>query len=138
MKASEVMIGDWVYNKENQRNEMVSEISGDSNYVMLLTNHLYEFDEIEPIPLTAEILEKNGWVLNLSNDKYQQDFPHDTVADFSTGRTETFYDYVELEYEQSCASWIMTVLRYFKCWVDNVHELQHALRLCRINKNIEL
>lgn len=114
MKA-ELMIGDWVYNTHNRQNEQVAEIG--SGLVMLAYNDLYEYDEIEPIPLTPDILEKNGF-----SENYRED---------------------DLSYAQSCGDVIgIHILgkggimdeMYFKY----VHQLQHALRLCGIEKEIKL
>ena len=58
MKAEELMIGDWVYNTHNRQPEQVCEIR--EHMVMLAYNDLYDYDEIEPIPLNDEILQKNG------------------------------------------------------------------------------
>jgi len=58
MKATELMIGDWVYNTHNRQPEQVFEIM--EHMVMLAYNDLYGYDEIEPIPLTSEILEQAG------------------------------------------------------------------------------
>jgi hypothetical protein len=51
MKNEELMIGDWVFNTHNRKPEQVQEIG--SALVMLDYNDLYEYDEIEPIPLTV-------------------------------------------------------------------------------------
>ena len=59
MKAEELMIGDWVMNTHNQKPEQVREIR--ERMVMLDYNDLYDYDEIEPIPLNDEILQKNGF-----------------------------------------------------------------------------
>ena len=59
MKAEELMIGDWVYNTHNRQPEQVCEIR--EYMVMLAYNDLYDYDEIEPIPLNDEILQKNGF-----------------------------------------------------------------------------
>ena len=53
------MIGDWVMNTHNQKPEQVREIR--ERMVMLDYNDLYDYDEIEPIPLNDEILQKNGF-----------------------------------------------------------------------------
>ena len=53
------MIGDWVYNTHNGQTEQVCEIR--EHMVMLAYNDLYDYDEIEPIPLNDEILQKNGF-----------------------------------------------------------------------------
>ena len=59
IKAEELMIGDWVMNTHNQKPEQVHEIR--ERMVMLDYNDLYDYDEIEPIPLNDEILQKNGF-----------------------------------------------------------------------------
>ena len=59
MKAEELMIGDWVYNTHNRQPEQVCEIR--EHMVMLAYNDLYDYDEIEPIPLNDEILQENGF-----------------------------------------------------------------------------
>ena len=59
IKAEELMIGDWVMNTHNQKPEQVREIR--ERMVMLDYNDLYDYDEIEPIPLNDEILQKNGF-----------------------------------------------------------------------------
>ena len=59
IKAEELMIGDWVMNTHNQKPEQVCEIR--EHMVMLAYNDLYDYDEIEPIPLNDEILQKNGF-----------------------------------------------------------------------------
>ena len=59
IKAEELMIGDWVMNTHNQKPEQVCEIR--EHMVMLAYNDLYDYDEIEPILLNDEILQKNGF-----------------------------------------------------------------------------
>ena len=92
------------------------------------TDSLEEF--IEPIPLTSEILEKNGYT------------PHD-------GFTEQAVDWRSEDNRIIMSDW-----EYDNHWyihIDNedmdtictaeityVHELQHALKLCRIEKEIVL
>ena len=60
MNHKDLMIGDWVKNDLGEIQEVVElrEIGA-----MLYYNDFYSYDEIEPIPLTPEILEKNGWQL---------------------------------------------------------------------------
>lgn len=120
MKANELMIGDWVYNTHNQQNEQVQEIG--SGLVMLNYNDLYEYDEIEPIPLTPEILEKNGWMY-IAEDKvfYPENLKGELpwIYYITDGTNDVFRmkDFCNLQY---------------------VHQLQHALRLCEIEKEIIL
>lgn len=48
MKATELMIGDWV-------------LYGDKSVRVLQLSENSKYDWVKPIPLTSEILEKNGW-----------------------------------------------------------------------------
>lgn len=84
---------------------------------------IIERNEIVPIPLTPEILEKNGF--ELQRDKSE------------LGTLDTYWLGSELgafrihrlnngDYQFGLAK------------IRNVHELQHALRLCGIDKEIEL
>ena len=85
-------------------------------------------DEIEPIPLTPEILEKNGFVLIDDEDKmYRLNLAEDesvcVTADFKC--EEPFVHVRNTCYQAT------PYCRY-------VHQLQHALRLCGIERKIEL
>jgi hypothetical protein len=134
MKAEEFMIGDWVlYNETPQQ---ILEISGIDDEVYLETDELVHQSEIQPIPLTPEILENNGFVevkhyypyptyeYVVDSQKFliRVAFPKDSKA---TERTKPF---VEVD-----AEW---------CWhsgdCEFFHELQHVLRYCKIKKEIVL
>ena len=136
------MIGDWVHNTHNDQPEQVYEIG--SGLVMLDYNDLYEYDEIEPIPLTVEILKSNGFDLNgISEDLVpaeDRDFSDDTYVwqagkfeDDTVVRVCVYFDYryndciVELETPNITTDSIR---------LKHVHQLQHALRLCGIEKEI--
>ena len=84
---------------------------------MLAYNDLYEYDEIEPIPLTPEILEMNGFELRDGFFYHMvDDNPHH--YDFKLKNDSDGYI---LEYNT-----YNLIIRY-------VHRLQRALRLCRLN-----
>lgn len=106
MKATELMIGDWVYNSYHKKNIKW-------NYSeMFCPNGIPVIGrDLEPIPLTTEILEKNGWEHNGS---------------FMDKRTDenTFFSWSDkfgAELYQN---------NYYMCYCKYVHTLQHALRLC--------
>ena len=120
MKANELMIDDWVYNTHNRQNEQVAEIG--SGLVMLAYNDLYEYDEIEPIPLTDAILKANGF-----------EYHHKNFAALS--HVHPFQlKMVEWPDENGIGLWMIGGL--FK--IRYVHELQHAMKLCEIDKEIKL
>lgn len=131
MKANELMIGDWVFNIHNRQNERVEEIC--SGLPMLSYNDLYEYDEIEPIPLTPEILEKNGFVIK---KKWAQigNFGDSPLIMWHFVDEPVLKTYKhELEVHQNDTGKVHV---HIPC--EYVHELQHAFRMCGITKEIEL
>lgn len=137
MKQNELMIGDWVYNTRNRKNEKVGEIG--SGLVMLDHNDLYEYDEVQPVPLTEEILERNGFDKKWHDKSkcYISDQRNDEVTSivynhYSATVTIEALPFIDVNKENEREQKIEAVrCRY-------VHELQHALRLCGIEKEIEL
>ncbi|MBR2776274.1 MAG: hypothetical protein IKD75_04035 [Prevotella sp.] len=134
MKKEELMIGDWVYNTHNRQNEQVAEIG--SGLVMLEYNDLYEYDEIEPIPLTSELLEKKGfervpqpgcvnpyhWML----EKYEEE-TEGLLYRIKAYNTLFRGMYVSIDNPSDCET-----INFGK-QIEHVHELQHAFRLCNIS-----
>ena len=130
MKAKVLMIGDWASlfqgNPDgtncNVQVTFVGEygevgIEGCEEYTSANCNLLF------PIPLTPEILEKNGWSKDLyNNESYDNDdFEQLSLWEGADGNAWWWHVGVEL----------VVPLNF-------VHELQHALRLCGINKEIEI
>lgn len=134
--SKELRIGDWVRRRwtcsdtgrEVVRDFQITEIrkNGETLYVWGKSGNMGRVDELEPIPLTAEILEKNGFV------KY--------------GYYEVWKKICD-DCELRVAPWRFSVIflgngadqeEYSAPRPSFVHELQHALRLCGIEKEIEL
>ena len=128
MKANELMIGDYVRTIHSQKIVMVREIKQSCIYT---EDNAYEYNEIEPIPLTTEILEKNGWVYNNEDEKF---FPQTWVGGglMLKGADDCGYRIVVTsDYDDEDTNDTPFIILY-------VHELQHALRLRNIDKTIEL
>ena len=120
MKANELMIGDLVYNTFNQQAEQVVEIRQDQ--VILAYNDGNDYDEIEPIPLTPKILEKNGWM------KVEEDgvfYPKQLKGELPW-----------IGYATNGYGWIFRIRDF--CEIKYVHQLQNALRICGIEKEITI
>lgn len=121
MKPSELMKGDWVMNTQNQQPEQVCEIR--EHMVMLDYNDLYEYDEFEPIPLTDAILKINGF-----------QYYHKNFASLTPNHPFRL-EMVEWPDENGKGGlWVVggiIKIRY-------VHELQNALKVCEIDKEIKL
>ena len=141
MKAKDLMIGDWVlhegepyqirqlgiYGVDRDGEDYPAVCVGKPKGVGLIV----ERNEIEPIPLTPEILEKNGfgvtrnmsssrnkdvWSLHVYENKVFHIIEHHNKREFP-------YFWIELGSNSD---------------IKYVHQLQHALRLCGIKKEIEL
>lgn len=76
-------------------------------------------NDIQPIPLTKEILEKNGFVWDYS--PICQCWEQYGLSIYLIGGG----------YRVNCGQNV-------SCKIDFVHELQHLFRLCGIDKEIEL
>ena len=147
MKATELQIGDWVqivepckYAGAIGRIKTLLDHKDDENayFKVFLQNNTIHIgiddicsEDIRPIPLTAEILEKNGFE-NIGDDTYQlEEKPCWFWVDFFRHTYGCEYDTSTYEYEDD--------ERRLKLYgIPSVHELQHALRLCGIEKEIEL
>ena len=127
MKATELIIGD-IFNLSENNNEIIP-----CKVVELHTEELLiiqpqdtacdvvGYDMIRPIPITPEILEKNGGRVKNMCDGYDE-------------------WWIKLEYYYSY--WLLNIIKEvdgsYEYNIDSfpihyVHELQHALRLCGLN-----
>lgn len=124
MKASDVTIGDWVYdthsynyNKEKEpvkldRNEFVELICGCTG-----NNDLDLGDMYEPVPLTEEILKANGWTKqHMEYEEYIWRCPEECIylTQYNTNG-QIYLEETDIE-------------------LNYAHQLQHALRLCGLDE----
>lgn len=138
MKTSELMIGDWVYNKHHKKNIQITPYdffthghlpSGRQYFIG--EPELVSGKDLEPIHLTTEILEKNGWVYNNEDEKF---FPQTWVGGglMLQGSDDCGYCIVVTsDYDDEDTNNTPFIILY-------VHELQHALMLRGIKKEIIL
>ena len=129
MRAEDLMIGDKLKTVFSQKIVKVKEIKQNCIYT---EDNGYEYNEIEPIPLTPEILEKNGF--EMVSDKngvpiYRIKWP--------INRDYYFSVWTGLDGYWNPVGFGVTI-GGVQGDVDYVHQLQHALKLCGINKEIVL
>jgi hypothetical protein len=119
MKAEELMRNDWVcIDNENAPRQVDWIRSGE---VGLLWSQTVTPPYLKPIHLTPEILENNGFTKELDGDGFH--YWYTLIADHTK---------FSLLYVRSIFQWLGPLdFKY-------VHELQHALRLCGIEKEIVL
>ena len=129
MEAKELMIGDWVYNSYHKKN-----IKWDYSEMFCSNGIPVIGRDLEPITLTPEIFEKNGFSLCRNFKWYCKRFYSNGCFDIAISLA-----YREIEVSKVCgAGTDCEEVEYGSSIVfDNdicVHELQHALRLCGLNE----
>lgn len=139
MEVKELMVDDWVYNKRHKENIQITP------YDFFTHGHLpsgrqYFIGEpevvsgrdLEPIPLTQEILERNGFVKSVN---VRDAPPYDNNIYYSIKQDENtiFWGWWQPDNTLLIATYSTGLIA-----LNNVHELQHALRLYRIEKEIVL
>ena len=146
MKANELMIGDWVEYRFTGWTEKGG-VYKDYQYVQIsTTGKLYvkadndrvasaDGEEFFPIPITPDILEENGFEIVSARD------------DNAGTMEKYFYPRIGYVYRFSNGEWEVDLIGYgrgfsgaakYRGVISYVHELQHALRLCGIEKEIVL
>ena len=120
LTASGLMIGDWV--SCDGKCYQIAEIGG--MVCLDAENELFaSLEDIEPIPLAPEILERNGFA-SYNNSSFQLRENGMYISWRNVGRLNLSF---------GCAP---TNDLHIKC--KYVHQLQHALQLCGIDKEIIL
>ena len=120
IKCRDLMYGDWCCDKHGFQWQIIG-VGDDYAYATFEGNEgdPWEFDDKddqpEPIPITPEILEKNGW----KETEYWHEYKDgNTIIQCSLPDMRGIINGVEIE--------------HFKC--ESVHQLQHLLRLCGLNE----
>jgi len=135
MNVNELMIGDFVYLLKNKseingfyvidqcpRKVTSVRSGGDVDYIQTDDcDVFYVSDCYRPIPITPEILEKNGFVYDSEDKLFKDIYPRISMVYAQYRLVENGY----INYGE------MSEIKY-------VHELQHALKLCGIDKEIVL
>lgn len=124
MKVTELMVGDWVYIHEPEckghRIDSIDELDGQVG----ADGEVYDECDIRPIPLTEDILVKNGW--DFRDRQYAIECEEDEQG------------IVELSRDKDGYYWSINWDEYQIIRIHYVHELQHILRLCGIDKEISI
>lgn len=129
MKATELMIGDWVNSDFGilQIKEIFEDAVRDSR------GNDYEFDCIHPIALMPEILKSNGFELVSDSDRAKALVDIYDLWECKTISQTLYVHYYKKrkDYSIHSAYCIINHIMY-------VHELQNAMRVCGVEKEIEL
>ena len=140
LKISDLSVGDWVfYDKGNTPYSIRNIYRTGIQDCVVLNDEKYSdgviafVDRLTPIPITAEILEKNGWstdgmyaFLRIDEHLHLEYYHHEH-------RLRKYYCGVD-EWQNHAKVNDIT----FQAHCYSVHQLQHALRLAGVDKEINL
>ena len=159
MNTTDLMVGDWVFNTYHKKNIQITpydffthgHLSRGEQY-FIGEPKIISGEDFEPIPLIPEILEKNGFTKENTwggiftmkycfyeegGIKYKElNFDKKIVIEVEFSASDNHIRHINIDcfIENGCAKvYICKAKQKFF-----VHELQHALKLCGIEKNIEL
>lgn len=145
MTREELMIGDWVkFPNGIEKIVDLPYIEGRgicASFAASATLFPVPVEALEPIPLTPEILEKNGFTLDYDNHlKIYHGFfgKSHIIIEFSTDRKVGIE--IHNEFSQKDSKGRSDLVTFARDWCNEfyIHELQHALKLCGINLEIRL
>lgn len=144
LQSKDLMLGDWVmwgYTtasgvKVGGYKMQVAAVYQDDLVDLIDSDSLYEqvpMDEVEAIPLTEAILDKNCADVRKGDDNRSWQWTWENPTGYVEISTWADGDHISDGFFMSCngSEYAIMVLHY-------VHELQHALRLAGIGKEIEL
>lgn len=136
MKPTQLQVGDYVRLKRTKEVVWVFEIDGDRNVINnepdgYCSEKNIDIDDVEPIPLTPEILEKFGFqvdgyaILNLQDGKWLEYYFHEH-------RFSMYYEGID---EWQNHTQVRDVV--YRSQPFYLHELQQCLRLCGLNELVD-
>ena len=131
MKANELMIGDWVYNPFTRKTFRLT-FGRDIDLAKDLC--------VEPIPLTVEILEKNGFE-ELMSEGWENAAKFGRIPEPTGVWQYGFGQFDSVSYMPKRSFLSVKFMEGYTADIANikyVHELQHALRQCGVEKEIIL
>ena len=118
LKATDLMVGDWLMFGDKPC--QVKGLHSDDTATLVGYRSPYFLIDAEPIPLTPKILEKNGF--------YRSEIPtRDEIGHYYHRKPAPSSIFVSMSFDDG---------RDFGNEIKYVHELQHILRLCKIEKEI--
>ena len=137
MEITELMIGDIVQYLDGKKliTVVVVKVDGSGNVVRLKQKNGHKFnttiDFLRPMPLTPDILEKNGFRVIFDGELHVSYF-----QDVENFHTEVKVDKIGIYQKLSMLDGLGNRVTIVEC--KYAHQLQHAFSICKINKQISL
>lgn len=140
MRANKLMVGDYLFsliNKNGNIEKKVVKVNGirtDCDYPVIQTDESdvwYGIETYEPIPLTPEILEKNGFTHSFGDSDFYDYEKWEKKVDDKTIRVIKDHDGWFCRVDDNKLTRSMGIAPY-------VHTMQNIIRIGGIDKEIEL
>ena len=131
INIKELSIGNWIRNTNGNIGKVIG-ITEQGEVIVRYSENSTCYSEprvLESVEITPEILEKNGWEVRVSDIK-----PKKWIAFFWENASIT-HDFVD---EDKMFAIIYSDEGEMRLEIRYVHQLQNALTLCGIDKEIEL
>ena len=130
--------GDWVRYIGNNSPRYVQIWQVRENSLLLEDGYgTVDFSEVEPIPLTPEILEKNGWKNDGIGYDYQLKDKLYLLVEYKDKKHKVIYS-VEVYNNVSPESYDVGQDDFYLMTISYVHELQHLLFGLGLDSNFDL
>jgi hypothetical protein len=130
LTCCDIMVGDYVYSTFSDKPCKVQEVKlsehGYGSVRVSGVDGVKDIVSLSPIPLTAEILEQNGL-------KNYEEYPEYKI------KTNEYEIWVIFDEPQNCVhieKYDKGIPTIYHSKILFVHELQHALRICGVDKEI--
>ena len=131
IKSDKLMIGDWFQTTYPSGRVVYRKVTGIFNSYVNTEDGTT--NAIEPIPITPEILEKNGFCPIYKDEKSAYKW-----KEYDDDSDDTQAIVIDFESKRLSEVWNDKTRKSYKGEIMYIHELQHLLKLCGINKTIEL
>jgi hypothetical protein len=132
LKISDLSVGDWVRYRDREWEVCsIYQFTGEVGLFRKDSQICESIEDIDPIPITAEILEKNGFVdIGSRLFPYEREWRGDKSAvNICSFDEELWFADFEFRDGRTCMSNIPLIY---------INQLQHILRLIEVDKEINL
>jgi len=131
MKASDLMIDDWVYCHQPECKGHRIDYIHEADEEVGADGEIYSIDDIDPIPLTSEILEKNGFTHSFGDSDFYDYEKWEKKVDNKTIRVIKDHDGWFCRVDDNKLTRSMGI-------APAVHTMQNIIRIGGIDWNLEL
>jgi hypothetical protein len=139
MKANEIILGTYVYFNCFDGSKIVVRVTGFNDGIVYGDSkngsHWCNIKNVEPIPLTPEILEKNEFKPYIPENHLETVYACQDVSKAVANELYALWSYQDGSFYLLLRVGGKDMVRMD---VHYIHQIQHALRLCGIEKTIEL